>query len=357
MPVPLHAQSAYAPILLAWYDRSRRDLPWRAADGVAPDPYAVWLSEIMLQQTTVAVVRGYYARFLALWPTVQDLAAASLDDVLRAWAGLGYYARARNLHACAKAVAHDHGGRFPATEQALLSLPGIGPYTAAAIAAIAFDARAVVVDGNVERVVARVFALDRPLPGVKADMRAAAAAITPDCRAGDFAQAMMDLGATLCTPRRPACTLCPFVGRCLAQASADPERFPVRGPKKLKPQRFGTVFVWQRDDGAVLLRQRPPRGLLGGMAECPGSAWEAAPATGTAAAPVDADWRQVREAVEHVFTHFTLHLTVFLARAAPDACAPEGCRFVAAAALETEALPSLMRKVLAAAHRAPKPAD
>ena len=344
MPPPISER------LLVWYDAHRRDLPWRVAPGGRADPYAVWLSEIMLQQTTVAAVKPYYEKFLARWPRVADLAAAPVEQVMQAWAGLGYYSRARNLHAAAQAVARDHGGRFPDDEAGLRALPGIGPYTAAAIAAIAFGRRAVVVDGNIERVVSRLFAIATPLPAAKADIRAATDRVTPDRRAGDFAQAMMDLGATICTPLRPACALCPLAGGCRARAAGVAETLPAKAPKKPRPARAGAVFCARRADGAVLLRRRPLRGLLGGMSELPGSPWtgdfEAAGAL--AHAPFPARWRWLGE-VSHVFTHFSLTLAVFAADVAASTPAPEGARWTPAAALDGEALPGLMRKALALA--------
>ncbi|MBV9066399.1 MAG: A/G-specific adenine glycosylase, partial [Methylobacteriaceae bacterium] len=254
--------------LLAWYDRHRRRLPWRAEPGAPADPYAVWLSEIMLQQTTVAAVQKYFRVFMSRWPTLTNLAEAPVEEVMKEWAGLGYYARARNLHACAKAVARDHGGRLPDTESALLALPGIGPYTAAAIAAIAFDRRAVVIDGNVERVVARLAAIETPLPQGKGAIRAAADQITPAVRPGDFAQAVMDLGATICTPQRPACALCPLRGHCRAFARGEQDRLPVKASKAERPLRAGDVFVLRARD-QVLVQTRAPRGLLGGMTQFP----------------------------------------------------------------------------------------
>jgi A/G-specific adenine glycosylase len=237
--------------LLAWYDRHRRVLPWRALPGETPDPYRVWLSEIMLQQTTVRAVAPYFARFTARWPDVRALAAAPLEDVLRLWAGLGYYARARNLHACARAVAERHGGRFPQSEAELAALPGIGPYTAAAIAAIAFDARAAPVDGNIERVVARLFAVEDELPAAKPTIRRLAETLVPAARAGDFAQALMDLGATVCTPRKPACALCPWIDECAARRRGDPESFPVKAPKREGRLRCGAAFVVVRADAGA----------------------------------------------------------------------------------------------------------
>lgn len=332
--------------LLAWYDRHARKLPWRAPRGVRPDPYVVWLSEIMLQQTTVAAVGPYFRRFLELWPDVAALAAAQDEDVMREWAGLGYYSRARNLVACARQVAAE-GGAFPQVEDELRSLPGVGPYTAAAIAAIAFDLRAVVVDGNVERVVSRLFAVEAPLPAAKPEIRARADQLTPSKRPGDFAQAMMDLGATICTPKRPACALCPLNADCAAFRSGLQESYPRRAPRAERPQRRGAAFVAIRADGAVLVRTRPPKGLLGGMAEFPGGPWSVDFDPGSAAvcAPLPLRWRKKAGEVEHVFTHFSLRLTVFVADAPEDCGAPANCRWVAAEALHREALPSVMRKV------------
>jgi A/G-specific adenine glycosylase len=337
-----------APLLLDWYDRSRRRLPWRAEPGAKADPYAVWLSEIMLQQTTVQAVKPYYKRFLTLWPRVENLAAAPVEDVMKEWAGLGYYSRARNLHACAKTVAAELGGVFPCDEAGLRALPGIGPYTAAAIAAIAFGKRAVVVDGNVERVVSRLYSIEDAMPAAKPIIRTRAGEITPDDRAGDFAQAMMDLGATICTPRKPACAICPLTAMCSARASGEAERFPLRAAKTERPRRLGAVFYARRADGCVLVRTRPPKGLLGGMSEFPGSAWSADFDLKTARehAPLSARWRKLAGTVEHVFTHFALSLAVFRADVPVDAIAPEGCRWRREDRLEQEeALPSLMQKV------------
>lgn len=339
--------------LLDWYDRHHRSLPWRIspadrAAGASPDPYRVWLSEIMLQQTTVAAVGPYFTDFLSRWPTVSDLAAAHVDDVMAAWAGLGYYSRARNLKKCADIVASEHKGRFPDSEAVLRDLPGIGPYTAAAIAAIAFDRPATVVDGNVERVVSRLFKVETPLPGAKPELRHLAETLTPTIRPGDFAQAMMDLGATICTPRSPACALCPVNAHCSAFASDRPERFPVKGAKKKKPRRSGAAFVAIRSDGAVLLRRRPPKGLLGGMAEVPGTDWsEALSADIFSAAPFTADWKKSRETVTHVFTHFRLELDIYRADVG-DVAAPEGCWWSPAEGVAGEALPTVMRKAIAA---------
>ena len=285
--------------LLAWYAVDKRDLPWRYGPGERPDPYRVWLSEIMLQQTTVAAVKPYFAAFIGKWPDVAALAAAPEAEVMRAWAGLGYYARARNLIACARDVADEHGGRFPEQEAELRRLPGIGAYTAAAIAAIAFGKRAVVVDGNVERVTARLFAVGEPMPGAKARLRELADRLTPDAGAGDFAQAMMDLGSTICTPRSPRCGSCPVATWCAARAQGSPEAYPVKAPKSVKPQREWTGY-WLRQGGQVLLVRRPPRGLLGGMLALP------------VEAPVSAEWREIG-AVSHVFTHFSLTMRVLAA--------------------------------------------
>jgi A/G-specific adenine glycosylase len=341
--------------LLGWYDRERRHLPWRAAPGVKPDPYRVWLSEIMLQQTTVKAVLPRYDGFLRRWPDVAALAEAELGAVLAAWAGLGYYARARNLHACAREVVSRHGGRFPETEAALRALPGIGDYTAAAIAAIAFDAPVTPVDGNIERVVARLFAITTALPAAKPKIKALAAGLTPTRRAGDFAQALMDLGATLCTPRRPACGLCPLRPHCGAYGLGLAEALPYREPKSERPRRRGVAFVALREDGAVLLRDRPLKGLLGGMLETPSSPWverEASDGPDLAYAPVAAAWQAVQGRVEHSFTHFHLELTVCRAMVGSEAvptsgASPERCRWVAFGDLHGAALPSLMRKILA----------
>jgi A/G-specific adenine glycosylase len=302
--------------LLAWYDRHRRDLPWRAAPGVRPDAYRVWLSEIMLQQTTVVTVAPYFDRFVARWPSVSALAAASLDEVLYQWQGLGYYARARNLHACAKAVAERHGGRFPDDVAGLRLLPGIGDYTAAAIAAIAFDRREAAVDGNVERVIARLFAVKESMPAAKPRLRALARELVPVRRAGDFAQAMMDLGATICTPRRPRCVLCPWLDSCAARAGGFAEDLPARAEKPERPLRQGIVFWLTRPDGAVLLRRRAEKGLLGGMIEVPSTPWREARWDDTEAlahAPAKTVWTKLPGTVHHGFTHFPLDLTILAA--------------------------------------------
>ncbi len=296
--------------LLDWYTAHARDLPWRAKPGEPPpDPYRVWLSEVMLQQTTTAAVIPYFAEFTRRWPTVEALAAAQDAEVMAAWAGLGYYARARNLVACARAVA-SRGGRFPDSEDELSKLPGLGAYTAAAVAAIAFDKRAVVVDANVERVVSRLFAIAEPLPTGRRPIRDAADAITPEARAGDFAQAMMDLGATVCTTRAPRCLLCPVSGECAARREGDPERYPVKPPKRAKPVRQGRAFWIERGD-AVWLVRRPGKGMLGGMRALPDDGWNAR-GDGSATPPLAGDW-QAGGVVHHAFTHFALelHLQVY----------------------------------------------
>ncbi len=421
-----------AAALLAWYDRHRRRLPWRAVAPERPDPYCVWLSEIMLQQTTVKTVAPYYARFLARWPDVRALAAAPLEEVLKAWAGLGYYARARNLHACARAVVERHGGEFPPSQTALRALPGIGDYTAAAIAAIAFDLPAMPVDGNVERVIARLYAVEEPLPAAKLLLQHLAGALLPPRGTGDFAQAMMDLGATICTPKRPACALCPWMDHCAGRARGDADTLPRRSPKREGLLRRGAAFVACRADGSVLVRTRPAKGLLGGMTEVPTTDWAAdfeesealdcaplfpkrsgrdgkvAPSgklshstplpipppqggreqgaarsshelsqlqrrhphspppcgegsgegVGRRHAGVDvsakasaaeskAMWRRVPGVVRHVFTHFPLELVVYVAALPAATPAPAGMRWIALSALGGEALPSLMRKVVA----------
>jgi A/G-specific adenine glycosylase len=335
--------------LLAWYDKHARVLPWRVRAPGKQDPYRAWLSEIMLQQTTVKAVAPYYARFLERWPDVAALAAAPLDDVLRAWAGLGYYARARNLHACAKAVCERHGGAFPNDLGALRALPGIGDYTAAAVGAIAYDAPAMPVDGNVERVVARLFTVEEELPAAKPTIKSLAASLLPPRRAGDFAQAMMDLGATICTPKKPACGLCPWSDACAARALGEQETYPRKAAKREGLLRRGAAFVVLREDGRVLLRRRPEKGLLGGMLEVPGSAWthDFDLKHAAASAPLAANWRRLPGTVRHVFTHFPLELTVFFGESARKTKAPAGMRWVPLAELAGEALPNVMRKVLA----------
>jgi A/G-specific adenine glycosylase len=345
-------------LLLAWYDRHRRKLPWRPPGGERADPYRVWLSEIMLQQTGVKTVGPYFEKFLARWPDVTALASASLDDVLRMWAGLGYYSRARNLYACAVAVARDHGGAFPDTEEGLRSLPGIGPYTAAAIAAIAFDRRTMPVDGNIERVVSRLFAVEEPLPQAKpAIQQLASTLLGPSragdekSRAGDSAQALMDLGASICTPKKPACSLCPLNEDCVARVQGTQETFPRKLAKKNGELRRGAAFVVTRGD-ELLVRTRPEKGLLGGMTEVPGSEWRAEQDDKAALRQAPdlkgvARWRRKAGVVTHVFTHFPLELVVYTASVPAHTRSPAGMRWVPIATLAGEALPNLMRKVVA----------
>jgi A/G-specific adenine glycosylase len=313
------------------------------------DPYRVWLSEIMLQQTTVKAVAPYYLRFLARWPNVRALAAANLDDVLRAWAGLGYYARARNLHACAVALVERHGGHFPESEDGLRLLPGIGAYTAAAIVAIAFDRRAAAIDGNIERVIARLHAIETPLPDGKGEIRARAEALLPTKRFGDFTQALMDLGATICTPKRPACGVCPWITACVARRRGDAETFPRKAPKIEGKMRYGASFVAVRADECVLVRARAIKGLLGGMTEVPSTAWvhEFDRTAALQEAPLKAKWRKCPGVVEHAFTHFPLQQTVYIAAVPDSTKAPAGMRWVALADLHGEALPNVMRKIVA----------
>jgi A/G-specific adenine glycosylase len=335
---------APAGSLLAWYDRHRRHLPWRAAPGEASDPYRIWLSEVMLQQTTVVVAIPYYQRFVSRFPTIEALAAASLDDVLAAWAGLGYYARARNLHACARILAA--AGGVPCEPETLRRLPGIGPYTATSIAAIAFGRPGVPVDGNVERVIARLLAIEEPLPGAKPAIRAAASKLGSDpaavARPSDFAQALFDLGATICTPTSPACGLCPWIAGCAGRRAGIEAELPRRGERRARPMRYGVHFWLTDAAGHVLLRRRPESGLLGGMLELPGTEWRAElwGAEALAFAPIRADWRHVGE-VRHGFTHFGLRIEVYAA-SVPRIDGSGMERPITA--LEQEALPSVMRK-------------
>jgi A/G-specific adenine glycosylase len=345
-------------LLLAWYDRHRRKLPWRPAAGERADPYRVWLSEIMLQQTGVKTVGPYFEKFVARWPDVAAMARASLDDVLRMWAGLGYYSRARNLYACAVAVIRDHGGVFPDTEEGLRALPGIGPYTASAIAAIAFDRRTMPVDGNIERVVSRLYAVEEPLPQAKPLIQQLAATLLADSRAGDeksragdSAQALMDLGSSICTPKKPACSLCPLNEDCAARARADQESFPRKAPKKSGELRRGAAFVVTRGE-ELLVQSRPEKGLLGGMTEVPGSEWRAGQEDKAALQQAPelngiTRWHRKAGIVTHVFTHFPLELVVYTATVPLRTRAPEGMRWVPIATLDGEALPNVMRKVVA----------
>ncbi len=338
--------SEISGLLLEWYDRNARVLPWRVPPlhDMRPDPYRIWLSEVMLQQTTVAAVKEYFHRFIARWPTVEALAAAKDADVMAAWAGLGYYARARNLLKCARIVAGQGG--FPATRAELQALPGIGPYTSAAIAVIAFDAPEVVVDGNVERVMARLFDEHTPLPEAKPVLTALAARLTPQSRPGDYAQAVMDLGATICSPRNPACGICPLRGPCAARARGTAETLPRKSAKPAKPIRMGIAYLGRRADGAWLMERRPPQGLLGGMLGWPGSDWrEAVPDD---APPLAADWRKLPGEVRHTFTHFHLRLALRVAHLPLNAPG----FFIEAREFDPRALPTVMRKAhaLAAPH-------
>tara|TARA_R110002051_G_scaffold271530_1_gene332006 strand:+ start:39944 stop:40996 length:1053 start_codon:yes stop_codon:yes gene_type:complete len=332
--------------ILAWYDVHARDMPWRVGplarqSGQRPDPYAVWLSEVMLQQTTVAAVREYHNKFMLLWPNVADLAAAQDADVMAAWAGLGYYARARNLLKCAREIVATHGGAFPQTNDTLLTLPGIGPYTAAAVSAIAFDQPSVVVDGNVERVMARLHDVHDPLPTSKPKLTALAAALTPQKRAGDYAQAVMDLGATICTPRNPACGICPWRGPCAARAAGTALILPKKAPKKKVPTRQGIAYVARRRDGAWLLETRPDKGLLGGMLGFPTTDWGDNPQPDP---PLKGAWKTHNSVARHTFTHFHLELTIQTITVENDAELQRGY-FVDAAQFDPKSLPTAMRKV------------
>jgi len=338
-----------ASSLVDWYDQHRRILPWRALPGQKANPYFVWLSEIMLQQTTVGAVGPYFQKFIRRWPVIEKLAKARRDDVLRMWAGLGYYRRAHLLHECAKTIVRDHGGSFPQTEAELRGLPGFGPYTAAAVAAIAFDQRANVVDGNVERVMARLFAMRDPLPGVKPRLRTAAAGLLPTARYGDYAQALMDLGATICTPRNPKCDLCPLYKNCRARALGIADQLPRRVKAKAKPVRRAVAFFAVDDKGRVLVRRRDKGGLLGGMIEIPGSEWRegALPELSSVQkeAPLKTRWKLLPGHIRHVFSHFELELAVALGRVGQVA-AGKNSKWVPPERLDAEALPSVMRKIV-----------
>ncbi len=335
--------------LLIWYDRNRRVLPWRALPHQAANPYRIWLSEIMLQQTTVKAVIPYFEKFTARWPDVQALAAASDDEIMAAWAGLGYYTRARKLVECARLVAAQGG--FPKTSADLLKLPGIGPYTSAAIAAIAFGEAATVIDGNVERVVSRLFAIETPLPKSRPEIRAYAEQLTPEKRSGDFAQAMMDLGATICTPRKPACSLCPLQSSCKAFAVGEPARFPFKLPKKQRPLRSAAAY-WITHQGDVLLRKRPAKGLLGGMSEIPSQGWSADFDTARAPLPYGLTFTKCDGVVTHTFTHFDVEITVFTAEAAHRFNSDDGAFWWPLSKLDAAGLPTVMVKAVQHAQRA-----
>ena len=332
--------------LLAWYDVHRRVLPWRAPAGKRADPYRVWLSEIMLQQTTVQAVGAYYRKFLTLWPNVKALAAAKQDEVLAAWAGLGYYARARNLHAAAKVVANEMGGKFPLTAEALRALPGVGGYTAGAISAIAYDEKQAAMDANAERVIARLYAVQTPMPKAKTELHVLGTALVPQ-RAGDFAQALMDLGSAICTSKRPACQNCPLSADCKARKLGIQEQLPVKAPKMVRPLKRGAAFVARDRTGAVLLVKRPDKGLLASMLEPPLGAWsENFPSTAKALkqAPFEAEWKKRPGIVRHGFTHFELETEVYVADFAKR---PKfKGEWIAADRLRDVALPTVMRKIV-----------
>lgn len=343
--------AAASTSVLNWYDLHARDLPWRVGPaekqaGTKPDPYFVWLSEIMLQQTTVPAVKDYFIKFTSLWPHVFDLADAPTEDVMAAWAGLGYYARARNLHACAKLVAYERNGIFPTKAVELQELPGIGPYTSAAIAAICHDEQVGVLDGNVERVLARFLALETPVREVKNQLRSILDASVPSARSGDYAQALMDLGATICAPKRTMCDLCPITQDCTGRQSGNPLQFPVAAPKRAKPERFGDVFIIRDSAGQIIVQRRPPKGLLGGMHEFLGTEW--ADTKPQSAFPFQANWRSKGQ-VKHVFTHFALYLNVWVSdEPAPRSWLDENrakIETVDAERLDNLALPSLFKKV------------
>lgn len=350
--------TGFSGALLEWYDRHARALPWRVPprEGIAgkrPDPYHVWLSEVMLQQTQVATVRDYYLKFLALWPTVQDLAAADSEDVMKAWAGLGYYSRARNLKKCAETVAFDMKGRFPPSADELRALSGIGDYTSAAIAAIAFNEPVAVVDGNIERVITRQYRIEQPVRVSKPQIRKLVQELLPIDRPGDFAQAMMDLGATLCSPKRPACSLCPVSSSCQAYKTGDMELYPVKMPKAEKPTRKGAAFVILDPTGAVYLQKRADSGLLGGMSEVPGTGWTARQdgKTGQEALPFSGNWKNPGIA-RHTFTHFHLELEVWMIRLDANASLEgelENGWWSKPGDLGSEALPTVMKKAIAVA--------
>jgi A/G-specific adenine glycosylase len=345
-PVARSQKPDFAARLLAWYDIHRRTLPWRAPKGRRADPYRVWLSEIMLQQTTVQAVGAYYRKFLERWPTVHDLADAQQDEVLASWAGLGYYARARNLHTAAKVVAHQMNGKFPGTAAALRELPGVGGYTAGAISAIAYDEKQAAMDANAERVIARVFAVETPMPKAKTELHALCSALVPD-RAGDFAQALMDLGSAICTPKRPACPNCPWTDRCKARKLGIQEHLPVKAPKMVRPLKRGAAFVVTDKSGAVLLIKRPDKGLLASMLEPPLGPWSEkfpTPAAAIKQAPFEASWKKRAGVVRHGFTHFELEAEVYVAQVSKRPKTPG--EWVPRARLDAVALPTVMKKIV-----------
>jgi A/G-specific adenine glycosylase len=334
--------------ILGWYDAHRRTLPWRSEPGVVPNPYHVWLSEIMLQQTTVATVKSYFEYFLTRWPKIENLAKAPLDDVLHAWQGLGYYARARNLHKCAQAISSDYDCRFPETESALLTLPGIGPYTASAIMAIAFNKKSTPMDGNIERVITRLYAVMEPLPKSKKYLYQLAIKMTPDLRAGDYAQALMDIGATICTPRSPNCGICPLTRNCVANLKGLEAELPKREKKPTKPLRRAIVFWVTRSSGKVLLRRRPERGLLGGMIEIPSSSWEVEKKSHKELieqAPFDINWMIIPGSVRPTFTHFHLDLEILSGTYEGESL--KGDIWSMPHQFSDHALPTVMKKVIA----------
>jgi A/G-specific adenine glycosylase len=330
---------------LTWWDRHRRALAWRARPGETPDPYRVWLSEVLLQQTTAQAATPYYQAFIAKWPRVEDLAAAPVESVMSAFAGLGYYSRARNLHACAKEIA-GRGGRFPSEEAELRALPGVGAYTAAAIGAIAFGRRSAPVDGNIARILARLIALEEPIARARGEIAAAARALAPNRRAGDFAQALMDIGATLCRPRNPDCGSCPLAPDCAALRAGIPDAYPRRAEAKERPRRQGAVFFARRSDGAFLARRRPPHGLLASTIELPGTPWSGKGPDGglPSLAPIDAHWRRLPGSVEQAFTHFVLMLTVYAAEF--EGGAPAGCFWVGSDGVGAAGFSAMMRKAV-----------
>ena len=331
--------------LLAWYDQNARILPWRAISPARMDPYKVWLSEIMLQQTTVTAVKDYFLKFTRLWPTVESLAAAPLDDVLKAWAGLGYYARARNLHKCAKTVVAEFGSMFPDDVEQLLKLPGIGPYTAGAISAIAFDKPFAAVDGNVERVISRLDAIETPLPESKPQIKTRAQSLMSNHRAGDFVQALMDLGATICTPKSPNCLICPWMEDCKGRKLGIAVTLPRKLKKQAIPTRQGHAYFARNTKGEVMLRRRAEKGLLGGMTEVPGSDW--AQVQPDMQPPFSAQWKKRPGIVEHTFTHFHLEVTVWVAENVEAALPDVSYRWVPLSEVDGEALPTVMRKIIA----------